>query len=276
MEDLSNEFVVHVKKENCEYLQFRKLLNYSDIKHAYGLKPANYRTKGQNVTPEMTSDSLDSYKILCDSIGADYNKLIKPNQKHTNIVKIVEHEEQGIILGDKNYENTDGLVTDKKEVVLATTNADCTLIMLYDPIKGIIGNVHSGWRGTFQKIVINAINTMINIYGSNPSDIICCICPTIRKCHFEVEKDVKDMCTDIFSYTNKIDNIIEYAGKKDGIDKWMIDNVLINKLLLQEVGINPENIIDCGICSVCNSDKIHSYRVEKNGYGLCTAVISMK
>ena len=42
MKDLSNENVIHVKKNGVEYLQFRKLLEYSDIiKHAYaiGLEP---------------------------------------------------------------------------------------------------------------------------------------------------------------------------------------------------------------------------------------------
>lgn len=33
---------------------------------------------------------------------------------------------------------------------------------------------------------------MIDKFGCKPKDIICCICPSIHKCHFEVEKDVKD------------------------------------------------------------------------------------
>ena len=38
MKDLSNEIVIHVKKQNTEYLQFIKLLEYEDkITHAYSL-----------------------------------------------------------------------------------------------------------------------------------------------------------------------------------------------------------------------------------------------
>ena len=46
MRDLSNENIVHVKKNGIEYLQFRKLLEYDDIiKHAYGIGlDRNYRT----------------------------------------------------------------------------------------------------------------------------------------------------------------------------------------------------------------------------------------
>jgi len=52
--------------------------------------------------------------------------------------------------------------------------------------------------------------------------------------------------------------------------------VEINKVLLKQAGLKEENIIDCGICSVCNSDLIHSFRVEKQGYGLGTAIIELK
>ena len=54
MKDLSNENVIHVKKDGIEYLQFRKLLEYSDIvKHAYAIGlDKNFRTaRAKNATP---------------------------------------------------------------------------------------------------------------------------------------------------------------------------------------------------------------------------------
>ena len=113
---------------------------------------------------------------------------------------------------------------------------------------------------------------MIKEFECNPKDIICCICPSIRKCHFEVEKDVKDMFENEFKDLENINNIIE---EKIPNAKWNIDTVLINEMILEKQGLKKENIIDSGICSVCNSDLIHSYRVEKNGYGLNTALISL-
>lgn len=39
MKDLSNETVVHIKKESIEYLQFRKLLQYENkVEHLYTLR----------------------------------------------------------------------------------------------------------------------------------------------------------------------------------------------------------------------------------------------
>ena len=109
-------------------------------------------------------------------------------------------------------------------------------------------------------------------YNSKPQDIICCICPSIRKCHFEVDKDVKDLFENEFSDLD-LKEIIENNKEQN---KWHIDTVLINKKILKNEGLKEENIIDSGICSVCNSDLIHSFRVEKEGYGLNTALINLK
>ena len=95
-----------------------------------------------------------------------------------------------------------------------------------------------------------------------PENIICCICPSIRKCHFEVDKDVKEQFENEFKDIN-ISNSIEIMDKQLNKEKWNIDTVLINKILLKKEGLIEENIIDSGICSMCNSDIIHSFRVEK-------------
>ena len=70
----------------------------------------------------------------------------------------------------------------------------------------------------------------------------------------------------------EINEIIE---EKISNSKWNIDTVGINKSILQQAGLKPQNIIDSQICSVCNKDLIHSFRVEKEGYGVETAVIGL-
>ena len=116
---------------------------------------------------------------------------------------------------------------------------------------------------------------MITNYTCNPQDIYCFISPSIRKCHFEVDEDVKDLCEDIFSFTGKTDEFIKKGKVVEGKQKYMIDTVLINRILLNSIGLKNENIIDCNICSVCNSDKINSYRVEGKNFRLATAIISL-
>ena len=296
MKDLSNENVIHVKNGHMEYLQFRKLLEYEDIiNHAYTLGiDVGFKTTtvNQNLAPkERLELAKESYKKLCSSIGSDYVHIVQANQNHTDIIKTVTKKvntnEPDFSLAEKEIE--DGLITNKKDFILATTNADCILLLFFDPVKHVIANTHSGWRGTLQRISVKTVQKMMNEFGSNPKDIICCICPSIRKCHFEVDKDVKDLFENEFKdlkNTKFIDiekeniektvQLTDFIEEKKQNIKWNIDTVLINKIILQNIGLKPENIIDSGICSVCHSDMIHSYRVEKKEYNAETAIIELK
>ena len=278
--DLSNENVIHIKKDGVEYLQFKRLLEYKDIiNHAYSLgKEVNFRTaraNKQSLPKDEYDKAISDYKNLCDSINTNYINLVKTNQEHTDNVQIVD-KKINMDSPDFNleqYNATDGLVTNKKNLILSTTNADCILLLFFDPVNKVIANVHSGWKGTLQEISLVTVNKMKEDFNSKMEDIICCICPSIRKCHFEVDKEVRDLFFDKFSNLKEIDSIIEENKEKN---KWYIDTVLINKVILKEAGLKEENIIDSGICSVCNSDLIHSFRVEKEGYGLATALIELK
>ena len=112
-------------------------------------------------------------------------------------------------------------------------------------------------------------------FNCDPKDIICCIGPCIQKCHFEVEEDVMNMFKNEFTYTDRINEIIEQGKNIDGKQKYNIDTTLINKIILKEAGLVPENIIDSGICTVCNSDYFHSYRVDREKSGRNGAFIGM-
>ena len=276
MRNLSNENIIHVKKDGIEYIQFKKLLEYSDlINHAYGIGvDRNYRTVKSN-GEEKYNKAINDYKDLCNANEIDYRNCVKPCQEHTKNIRIVKQKmNKGIVdFEQEEYSSTDGLVTNQPNIALATTNADCILMLFFDSVKKVIANIHSGWRGTLQRISVKAINKMKNEYGSDPKDIICCICPSIRKCHFEVHSDVQDPYYNEFKDIKEIDNLIIPIPNEG---KWRIDTVEINKIILKSAGLKEENIIDCGICSVCNSDLIHSYRVEKKGYGLGTAIIELK
>lgn len=276
MTDLSNENVIHIRKDNIEYLQFRKLLEYPEIKHIYSLGiDRDYRTSEANKEPLSTQkykEAIDNYKKLCNQINDSYLNVVKADQTHSDNIEIVgqkQIKEKTEKLNIAEVKNIDSLITNDENILLATTNADCILFLMYDSKNKVIANVHSGWRGTVQRISVKTIEKMRKIYNSNPKDIICCICPSIRKCHFEVDENVKDIFQNEFEDLD-MTNIIEKAKDKE---KWFIDTVEINNLLLQKEGLKKENIIDSKLCSVCNHDIIHSYRMEKETYGISAALI---
>ena len=233
MKNLSNKNVVHIKKDGIEYLQFRKLLEFSNIiNHAYSLGiDKDFRTESPFHTPidkENEKQATENYKKIANAINSDYTHIIKARQMHTKEVRCVEEKENEPEFCSDKYEKTDGLITNKSNIMLSTTNADCILLLFFDPVKKVIANAHSGWRGTLKKISVETVNKMQKTYGSKPQDIICCICPSIRKCHFEVERDVKDLFQNEFDY---MDSIIEETVENK---KWHIDTIKINIELLKQ------------------------------------------
>ncbi len=274
MKDLTNENVIQQEKNGIEYLQFRKLLEYPELKHMYVLKNTNMNFALENGNKEKL---CDNYRRVCELEEIDFRNIVKSSQAHTDkikcICKKVLQNQPDMYIPELN--NIDGLISNKENIVLSTTNADCILLIMYDTKNKVIANIHSGWRGTFQKIAQKAVKKMQIEYGTKPKDIICCMSPSIAKCCFEVEEDVKNKCEEIFSNTGRIQEIILDGGYKNGAKKYYIDTILINKIMLEEIGLQPTNIISSDICSLCNHEQIHSKRAEGENYGTSTMLITL-
>lgn len=266
-----NETVVCFENEGLQYLQFKKLLEYPEVTHCYTLRSGNeldfppiykdeekYKKSVQKICNCLNEKNQKEHKL-------EPKNVVKPHQTHTDNVQMVNKVEQ--------LEEVDGVITNQSELILLTTSADCISLLFYDPQKKVIGSVHSGWRGTLQGICQKAIEQMVQNYSSEPQNIICCICPSIRKCHFEVEEDVKKLFEEKYKNLENIQNIIQETQIKEGKQKYVIDTVQINKILLKQMGLKDENVIDSQICTVCHSDKFHSYRVDKELSGRNAALI---
>ena len=245
----NSDEIEYISGERFDYLQFKILQQYN-VKHAYIL-----RNDYLDFSEYGSSKMEESLKIVSLELNLDSQNICIPKQAHTDIIEIVEWKDS-----NSDFNDLDGLITSKQGKTLITRNADCILFLLYDPIKNVIANVHSGWKGTFKKIIENAIIKMEDTYNCKPEDIICCICPSIRKCHFEVDEDVKDECEKIFSYTKQTKDFIKKGQLVEGKQKYFIDNIKINNILLKDLGIKESNIIDSNMCSFCNNDILYSYR----------------
>lgn len=274
MTDLSNDVIIHQKKDNIEYLQFRKLLEYTKIVHCYTLSTNDFDIAG-NQTYETKKEIVhENYKKLSQALQISSKNIIRPYQTHTDVVECIKEPINELTIFPKELTNVDGLLTNQKDIFFSLTFADCTPIYLYDPVKNVVGNIHSGWMGTLKGIGKVAVSKMIENYGCNPKDIICCFGPHIHKCHFEVGKKVAKDFKNQYANMKDIDKIIEYIGIKDEEEKYHIDTTKINENLMLEMELLKENIIDSKICTVCDCDSMHSYRAKSQGRN--TALIGIK
>ena len=241
-------------------LQYEELNKYSNVGHLITKKPFNF-----NWQKNGKEKIMEQFDELQDLIGYKFKKILFPFQRHTNNVEVITNDNL-----DNTFDGIDGTITNLKGVALVCSLADCQGIILYDDNKKVIGNIHSGWKGTKEKIIVNAINKMIETFNSDPKDIKVFFSPSIQKCCFEVDEDVKDI------FVNSFDDIDEYIIFDSNKNKYFIDTVGINKRELIKLGILKENIFDLGICTKCNSDIYHSHRGDPITDGRNISVVFLK
>ena len=277
---MQNYYIVDDGK--TQLLKFKKLDEFKDkVELVYSLKTYNNGFKYDLKENAVEDVRVKKFDKIAQSLNIDKRKIILPKQEHTDNIRIIEEkdiidnkynfdEKDSLDIIDSNLvtnlfyklRDIDGLITNVKGAILATTFADCTPLFFYDPIQNVIANVHSGWVGTTKKIGAKAVDMLVNQMGCNPKNILCFIGPHIRKDHFLVNDDVKEIFEEIFADICKKYNVIEGTNLHNEKGKqYRIDTTLINKIMLKEKGILEENIFDCNLCTVCNKGMFHSRRV---------------
>ena len=223
----------------------------------------------KSVDINYSKHSRDEIRSILQGMSDyQFKKIISPRQTHTNNVVVIKEDNL-----DNELQDVDGVITKLKGIALTIATADCQSIILYDKKNEVIGNIHSGWKGTLNKILSNGINLMIKEFSSNVEDIIVCIGPSIMGCCFEVDKDVVDM---FISNFDDIDEFIRLGEIKEGKQKYYIDTIGINKRELCNLGILEENIYLSNVCTKSSSDAYYSYRVHGQDSGRNVTLISMK
>lgn len=257
--------------EGLKYLEF-KPLNSLGIKNIYTLKDLDFSRNDKNLNKD------ENYFKLSKAFNINPDNIINIFQTHSKNILIIENDEDL----KKSRDNYDASITTRKDFALLTRNADCILFIIYDSKKKILANVHSGWKGTVKRIMEEVLNLFQNRFKSNFNDIHVAISPSIRKCHFEVEEDVKNIFEKEFKEADSKlyiqEKKLEENNKakeekeklklkqnkkeqeKESIKKYYIDTIYLNKYMMKKYGILDENIYDFNLCSVCNKDIIHSYR----------------
>ena len=172
-----NEDILVIKKsKSFEYMQYKRLLDLG-INHAYIFKSDKVDFKNT-----YSDKEFESLRIVCDELDMNFDNLKVIHQTHTDNIKCLTEE-------DIDLESVDGVMTDHPGIPVYTKSADCLLALMYDPKKKVLAAIHSGWRGTFQRIFEKAVLKMAKNYGSNPSDIIVALSPCIKKESFFLSMD---------------------------------------------------------------------------------------
>lgn len=214
---------------------------------------------------------IRNHEIIAEAIGFDAHNIVASRQTHTTNVRVVSKEDCGKgVYKERDYDDVDGMITNEKNIVLATYFADCVPLYIVDTKNKAVGLSHSGWRGTVGKIGQVTLEKMNEQYGTKPEDIVVCIGPSICQNCYEVSLDVAQEFMEAFP------NHKEEILKDKGNDKFLLDLWECNRIIFEEAGVLPENINLPDLCTCCNSEFLFSHRATNGKRGNLAAFLSLK
>lgn len=252
-----------VEKENIKY--FISDIFPSNVIHAFttrngGFAPApldNF-SLGTGQYKQYKDYIINNRKLLCNSLDIDYNKLAMTDQQHTDNIVILDNSSDASL--NRYLKNTDAIITANRNLPALLFFADCTPIILYDTQKKVLGLIHAGWKGTVKRITVKTIEKLMNVYNSDPQDIVAAIGPNISMCCFEVDKEVADQLEKCIPKTSINEKIINYKNNKAYVDLKQINAIQLRSLGVNNIDISQE-------CTCCRTDLFFSHRLTKGHTG---------
>ena len=230
-----------------------------------------------------TGKVYENIKRALDSIHSDAKIIITTRQVHSNHIRIiddafdfnslVEYDVSGTALDGYRLlsaPETDGLLSTRKDVVLMTFYADCVPLVFYDAKRGVVGSVHSGWRGTANLMAQEAIDKLLWL-GCELEDIKVGIGHCAGICCYEVDAPVIEAFQKNFTQ----DELTKFVVIKEN-GKYQLDLKMANTISFLKKGIKISQIEVNNDCTICDASKYHSHR--RTGYprGSMSAFIQLK
>ena len=219
--------------------------------------PYNSLNLGSN-TLDSTHNVEGNRSLLARSLGATLDRFLTVTQVHGTDLLVIDAPNNEL---DHFFKlECDGIVTNQPGIMIAVCIADCVPILLHDPVKGVVAALHAGWQGTVGNIAGKGVEAMVNLFGSNPKDMVAAIGPAISRCCYEVDAPVRDafkkggLAWDLFS-------------TEQGEGKWLLDLSAANRRSLTDAGLAAGRIESEELCVCCSQELFFSYRRDGGDTG---------
>ena len=286
----NQEAIFSLHTDGIPTLSFR-MLDALGVPNLYTTRYISYDSeKGEGVTglrlavmrpddpQEAAPHTLAQRDRLARQLGSSLSREVITDQKHTNHVLVVTPEDMGPVWPaalPEHRQYVDGLVTDIPEVLLTAFGGDCPPVYLADPVRGAIGLVHAGWRGTLGRIPAVAVQLMKERFGCEPSDIYAAIGPGVCKDCYEMGDEVYDQFAAEWGRADADRILSRYPakaaaggsrGEEDFVPKagkYHLDLRAANRLTLLSAGVQESRIAISNVCTMCNADTFYSYRAHR-------------
>ncbi len=214
-----------------------------DIKYQILSAISQKKDGTMTVEKELVSENVTAF---LEKENIPVAKTYTMRQVHGNTVVYVNGK------SPKRIPDADGLVTDKPNIFLAVTTADCIPLSLADQSAGVIGIAHAGYKGILEGVIKNFIYKALE-HGAYANDIYISIGPSIGACCYDIDEERVKRFAQIFN-TDRIFRFTE--------EKVFLDLKKAARILLEREGVPAKNITVSSVCTSCKNNEYFSYRKD--------------
>jgi len=241
------------------FFQFSGLSDYPDLAHFVftrhgGVSDSAFRSLNVSFSTGDSPKNVETnLSMIREITGARSLRFM--NQVHGKNIVILRKSDSL----DGGYPFTaDAMITDLPGIALLVKQADCQAVILYDPLRKVVANVHCGWRGNAHGFLSDVIAAMKAEFGCDPSRMRAAIGPSLGPC-----------CAEFVTYQEIFpEDFKPFMIQDNYFDLWAI-----SRSQLVESGLKEAHIESADWCTRCRSDLFYSYRGEGKTGRFATVVM---
>jgi YfiH family protein len=174
------------------------------------------------------------------------------------------------------WPQADGLVSDAGGQSLWVCGADCTPVLLADPVSGRVAACHAGWRGVAGGIVLRAIERLEAV-GCRRQDLLVALGPAVAGERYQVERSVAEQVAAQVAPFADLERVGAVLPDAEGLaDHVRLDIRAAQQLQLLQAGLEAEHISSCPLCTVAEPLLFHSWRRDQQKAVQWSGIVSQQ
>ena len=195
---------------------------------------------------DSLEDITENRRRVADHLGLSATQLVSPLQVHgISVATLTRPRPQG------EPPEADALVTAARGIAIGVATADCAPVLFAEPVAGVVGAAHAGWRGALEGVLPATLAAMRRL-GAEPTRVTAVVGPTISQQHYEVSADFRAR----FLAADPDHAAFFLAGERPGHFQFDLPGFVVQRLKTMGIGA----VVDLNLCTYDDEDWFYSYR----------------
>ena len=227
-----------------------ELSGHAGLRHAFftragGVSEGLYASLngglGSNDAPERVAENRAR---MAGQLGVAPERLVSLYQVHSAEVVTVEAP-------FAERPRADAMVTRVPGLALGIATADCGPILFADPVNGVVGAAHAGWKGALTGVIGATVSAMEGL-GAERARIVAVLGPTIAQPAYEVGPDF------VARFRAEAPGMERFlgAGAREGHAQFDLPGFILARL--EEAGIGEAAALH--LCTYADPERFYSFR----------------